>query len=350
MIVALNTYRASTRLASVVLTAVCAFGVAACGGAPAEPGVDYEGDRLEVFDMHLHTGTWAKMPPWFQERLAERVPRGFKWLVAILSDRWLAGEGILSELDKAGISGGGVFALYSPHTTGIATNEFVLTQLESDPRRLFGFASIAVHQWNLDRDEQLLALEMALASDQMVGIKLAHAHQQFRFDDQRFYPIYEIAGRLGKPLYLHTATSPNPGTRLEPPYTDPYYLEEAIRSFPDTVFVLGHAGWDSYHRKLTYTDACIDLATRYPNVYMEPGALGATRAEEVLPDFVRRIQSAGVTDKLIYGSDGPQFPGYAGRHLENFVAAMRDADYTKSEMTAVLAGNFRRVFEIGETQ
>jgi predicted TIM-barrel fold metal-dependent hydrolase len=116
------------------------------------------------------------------------------------------------------------------------------------------------------------------------------------------------------------------------------------------VFILGHAGWDTYHRKLTYVDACIDLAQRYDNVYLEPGALGATRAEEVLPDFVRRIKKGDVMHKLIYGSDGPQFPGYISRHLDNFVAAMKDAGYTKEEMRMILAGNFTRVFEIPEIE
>ncbi len=318
----------------------------ACGGPPPEPGVQAGNERLMVIDLHMHTGTWDLMTPWFQERLAERVPRGFKWTVGILSDMWLSGDGIVGQLDNAGIAGGGVFALYSPHTTGNAPNEFVAEQLKVAPERLFGFASLAVYQWNIDGPEQLDVLEDALSWDGMIGIKLANAHQQYRFDDERFYPIYEVAGRLGKPIYLHTATSPNPGTRLEPPYTDPYYLEDAIGRYPDTVFILGHAGWDSYHKKLTYTDACIDLAQRYPNVYMEPGALGATRAEEVVGDFVRRIKSGGVTNKLIYGSDGPQFPGYLKRHLDNYVAAMRDADYSVDEMRAVLAGNFVRVFGV----
>ena len=122
-----------------------------------------------------------------------------------------------------------------------------------------------------------------------------------------------------------------------------YYLEEAIQQFPDTIFILGHAGWDSYNRELTYVDACIDLATRYENVYMEPGALGADRAAEVLPDFVTRIKRAGLAHKLIYGSDGPQFPGYIGKHLEAFVAAMQAAGYTVDEMRLILADNFSRI-------
>lgn len=327
-----------------MLVTACVAALAACGGDP-EPGVPVDGERLPVVDVHLHTGTWEGSPPRFQARLSERVPTGFKWTMAYLTDMWLTGNHILSELDGAGISAAGVFAVYSPHTTGIATNELVAEVVATNPQRLFGFASIRVDQWNRDSAEQLAAFEAALTNlDNMIGVKLAHAHQQFRFDDSRFFRIYEIAGRLNKPIYLHTATSPNPGVRLEPPYTDPYYLEDAIRRYPDTIFILGHAGWDTYHRKLTYVDACIDLAQRYENVYMEPGALGAKRAAEVLPDFVRRIKDGDVIHKLIYGSDGPQYPGYVSRHLDNFVAAMKDAGYTSDEMRLILADNFSRVF------
>lgn len=330
-----------------VISAAMMMLLVACGGPPEQPGVEVNGERLPVADLHLHSGRWEWMPPKFQHRLAERVPRGFKWTVGILSDRWLRGEGIITQLDNAGIQAGAVFALYSPHTTGLAPNEFINEQVSVDRTRLYGFASLRVYQWNIDGEQQLQMLEKALTKfDSMVGIKLAHAHQQFRFDDERFYGIYEIAGRLKKPIYLHTATSPNPGTRLEPPYTDPYYLEDAIRRYPDTVFILGHAGWDSARIKLTYVDACIDLAQRYDNVYMEPGALGARRAEGVLPDFVRRIKDGGVTHKLIYGSDGPQFPGYVGRHLNAFVTAMQDAEYTTDEMRMILAGNFSRVLGV----
>lgn len=331
------------KLAAALLAVIL---VAGCGGAP-EPGVLVNGERLAVVDMHLHAGKWEDMPPWFHDRLTERVPTGFKWTLKLLSDRMLSAKGILAELDRAGISAGGVFALYSPHTTGIASNEFIEEVAASSDGRLFGFASLRVYNWNVDGASELAKLESDLKNmPHMIGIKLAHAHQQFRFDDERFYGIYEIAGRLGKPLYLHTATSPNPGTRLEPPYTDPAYLEDAIRRYPDAIFILGHAGWDSYNRKLTYVDKCIELASRYDNVYMEPGALGARRAAEVLPDFLQRIKAAGVADKLIYGSDGPQFPTYVSAHLEAFVQGMQDAGFTVEEMRMILSGNFSRVFSM----
>ncbi|WP_446830462.1 amidohydrolase family protein [Candidatus Foliamicus sp.] len=318
--------------------------VAGCSGEPEQMGVAVHGERLAVIDMHLHTGTWEGSPPRFRERLTERVPTGFKWTMGIFMDNLLTGESILGTLDNAGISAGGVFALWSPATTGIATNDHVAEQLAVNPGRLFGFASLRVDRWNLDGADQLRQMEDAIKQHGMRGIKIAHGHQQFRMDDERFYGIYEVAQRQGTPVYLHTGTSPNPGTRTEPPYCDPAYLEDAIQRYPGAIFILGHSGYDSFARALTYTDSAIRLTARYPNVYLEPGALGAERAEHVLHDYLERIRAGGVIEKLLYGSDGPQFPGYVKSHLEAFVAGMLEVGYTTEEMRLILADNFTRVF------
>ena len=112
-------------------------------------------------------------------------------------------------------------------------------------------------------EEELKKLEADLIKYQGKGIKLAHAHQQMRLDDKRFDGIYDISERLGKPLYIHTGTSPNPYTRMEPPYVDPLYLEESIKKYPGAIFIMGHSGYDSFLVKLTYLDSCIELAKKY---------------------------------------------------------------------------------------
>jgi len=337
-----------TKCKALSVATIAALLLAACTSeAPENWGVLVDDQWIPVFDLHTHTGEWDQMPPGFKRRLSERVPTGFKWSMGGATDWMLGTENILSQMNGAGIYGAGVFALYSPHTTGNAPNEFVAEKIAGHTDRLYGFASLRVDRWNEDSKEQLAALESALTDlPGMVGIKLAHGHQQFRFDDERFYPIYEIAGRLQKPMYLHTGTSPNPGTRFEPPYADPLYLEEAIKRYPDAIFILGHAGYDSKEKALNYTDSAIYLAKTYPNVYMEPGALGADRAEDVIDDFVTRVKENGVLNKVIYGSDGVQFPGYLKSHLEAYVAAMQRNGYTADEMRAVLSGNFSRVFGI----
>ncbi len=331
------------KAALLVFAAVTAVG---CSGKPDHMGVEVNGEYLAAIDSHLHTGNWEGSPQGFRDRLQGRIPPGFKWVMPPFVDWMLTGDNILRQLDSAGISGAGVFAVYSPHTTGIATNKLAAEVVSADPSRLFSFGSIRVDNWNNDAAQQLAKFEADLINYNMTGIKLAHAHQQFRFDDERYYGIYEVAARLKKPMYLHTGTSPNPGTRTEAPYSDPAYLEDAIRRYPDATFILGHSGYDTFNRALTFVDSAIRLAATYPNVYLEPGALGAERAEKVVNDFVSRVKAGGVVDKLIYGSDGPQFPGYAEAHLEAFVEAMKEEGYTNDEMRLVLADNFVRVFGI----
>jgi predicted TIM-barrel fold metal-dependent hydrolase len=329
---------------------VLAFALlAACGRTP-EPGVVIDGKRIPVIDMHLHTGTWEKTPPGFRERLTGRVPTGFKWSMGLFVDYNLRGETIAGQLDSAGVSAGGLFAVYSPPTTGIADNEFVAGEIAAAPGRFYGFASLRIDDWNNNSAAELARLEAGVNLPGMHGIKVAHGHQQFRFDDRRFDGIYEICGRLGKPVYLHTGTSPNPGTHTTSPYADPAYLEGSIRAFPDCIFILGHSGYDSHNRALNFTDSAIMLAQKYANVYLEPGALGADRAEPLLADFLRRIKDGNVIGKMIYGSDGPQFPGYVASHLKAFVAGMQAAGYTAEEMEQILSGNFLRVFRLPPIQ
>ena len=309
-------------------------------------GFTIDGVDIDIIDMHLHTGTWEALTEPYKERYSERVPKPFKFLMENLLGNGLTSEGILKQMDNAGIRRGGVFAVYSPDTTGIANNEFLYQQIKDQPERMFGFYSIRTDHWNIDANKELKKLESDLIKYKATGIKLAHAHQQMRLDDKRFDGIYEIAGRLNKPIYIHTGTSPNPYTRREPPYVDPVYLEESIIKYPQTKFILGHSGYDSFLIQLTYLESCIQLAKKYGNVYFEPGALGARKASEVLPEYLKIIKNEGLIDRVIYGSDGPQFPGYTASHLENFVEAMEINEYSAMEMKLILQSNFERLFNL----
>ena len=309
-------------------------------------GFTIDGVDIDIIDMHLHTGTWEALTEPYKERYSERVPKPFKFLMENLLGNGLTSEGILKQMDNAGIRRGGVFAVYSPDTTGIANNEFLYQQIKDQPERMFGFYSIRTDHWNIDANKELKKLESDLIKYKATGIKLAHAHQQMRLDDKRFDGIYEIAGRLNKPIYIHTGTSPNPYTRREPPYVDPVYLEESIIKYPQTKFILGHSGYDSFLIQLTYLESCIQLAKKYGNVYFDPGALGARKASEVLPEYLKIIKKEGLIDRVIYGSDGPQFPGYTASHLENFVEAMKVNEYSAMEMKLILQSNFETLFNL----
>lgn len=311
-------------------------------------GALIDGQRVPVVDMHIHIGQWAMIPPRAQRRNLERMPRPVRAYVVPVFDSLISASGVVSQLDSAEVNLGVVFASFFPHTSGVADNKFVAEQVRLQPKRLVALASLRVDQWNRDSAAQLVELERALTEDGMIGIKLAPPHAQHRLDDERLYPIYEMAARLRKPLYVHTGTSPFPGTRQEQPYANPAYLETAIAKYPGAVFVLGHAGYDTANHTLGYLEECIALVKRYPNVHMEMGALGSPKADELTRPAIARFRAAGVVDRVLYGSDGPQAPGYVRKHLERTLQAMRAEGYSLDDMRAVLAGNFLRVFGLRE--
>ena len=312
-------------------------------------GVEYGGRRLPVVDMHLHPGEWVGIPDDTQKVIGGRFPFPFGLNAKTTADGILSAEGILAEMDKGGVTQSVLYAVYAPRTVGITTNERVLADTEKAPDRLFGLASLRMDNFQRDRDAELARLRSALASPSMIGIKLAHAHQHFRMDDPFYFGIYQLAAELKKPVYLHTGSSPFPGTSGEAPYTDPTYLEEAIKRHPGASFILGHLGYNFTEQKQGALDACIRLAKTYPNVYLEPSALGSKGSDptgENLKQAMARMREAGLVDRIIYGSDGPQSPGFVRDYLYRTVAAMRATGYSVDEAQAVLSGNFARVFNV----
>ncbi len=317
----------------------------ACG--PPPKGVDYRGSRLAVVDMHLHPGDWAQVPESTQEYLASRFPFPFGLRPETIAEDVLTGQAILGELDEAGASAGLLFAVYAPRTVGVATNTLVRRERRADGTRLWGLASLPVDQWDTQSTEALTALAEALEDDGMVGIKLAHSHMHFRMDDPAYWPIYDVALAYNAPVYLHTGPSPFPGARQEPEYTSPAYMEPAIAAHPGVPFILGHMGYDFIDKQVGEIDAAVDLAARYDNVWLEPSALGSSGSDPTdqnLPTILKKAKAAGVAHKLVYGSDGPQSPGFVAEYLERTVAALDTADYSVDDARLALADNASTLF------
>jgi predicted TIM-barrel fold metal-dependent hydrolase len=108
-------------------------------------------------------------------------------------------------------------------------------------------------------------------------------------------------------------------------------------------------GYDFVSKQHAGLQTCIELAKKYPNVFLEPSALGSKGSDptgENLRIAMQRMREAGVVDRIIYGSDGPQSPGFVKDYLGRTVEAMRAAGYTAAEAEAVLSGNFARNFGV----
>ena len=122
-----------------------------------------------------------------------------------------------------------------------------------------------------------------------------------------------------------------------------------MKAYPGAIFILGHLGYNFTDQQSGSLDACIHLAKTYPNVYLEPSALGSKGSDptgENLKVAMQKLREAGLVDRIIYGSDGPQSPGFVKDYLSRTVTAMKASGYTADEAQAVLSGNFARVFRV----
>jgi hypothetical protein len=324
------------------------------------------GDRVAaVVDMHLHPGDYATMAPTGKAFVAANLPPALQIfapdLLDRLSDPWAKHVGIAEQTALAGIAHAVLFAVYAPHSTGVFDNAALLALLD-DPRNLtgdgrpwaWGMASIDFEGWNDEVGPARLAeLRELLATrrDKLIGIKLAHAHQQVRLDDAAYEGVYAIAAEVGVTVLLHTGLSPFPGTQTEPSYYDPSHLDSVVARFPDVDFVLSHVGQGD-QRAVKHA---IDLAAARDNVWLELSALGrpplvdehgdtAATTEPQYPAVLAAIRDRGVITRTLFASDGPQYSGAVRGYLTKLVAGMRAAGYSPAELEAVLAGNFVRLF------
>ena len=121
------------------------------------------------------------------------------------------------------------------------------------------------------------------------GIKFHPQVQQVPPDHPRAIALFRMCGERGLPMLHHcgpVGIEPESG-RLR---TQVYRYEKGIAECPGTQFALGHSGALQLGR-------AIDLARRYPNVWLE-------LASQSLPG-VRRILAEAPNDRVVYGSDWP---------------------------------------------
>jgi len=350
---------------------------AGCSRPPDQPGVEVNGQRLPVVDMHLHAADYGTIatngkafitgnfPPFLRLYAPELLER--------LNEPFEPHVGIDAQLALAGIDHGVLYAVYTQHTTGYLANER-LTELLTDPQngapggaatpgqdpRFWGFASINFDDWTgAVVDDRLGALASYFETHPglFIGIKLAHAHQLVSFADPAFHGVYAVAAEHGVPVLLHTGFSPFPGSSSDPATYDPAGLEAVIlahdgaHGLPRVDFVLSHVGQGDA-RAVAHA---LDLAEAHDNVWLELSALGrpllvdldghpVTTTEPQFPYVLAEILARGLVDRALFASDGPQGSGAVRSYLGRLITGMQDAGYTTDEIALVLGDNFARLF------
>lgn len=205
-----------------------------------------------IIDAHCHLG------------------EGFRYRVAT--------EALLRQMDANGVAR----AVVCPVDQYIAVhnrqgNDFVLAEALEHPDRLWPM--VTANPWYADAAVAEVVRGFEAGA---VGLKLHPGLQGFKITDEIVYPLMEIAGRHGRPVYFHTGT---PVTSM------PLQLTELAMRFPGVKLIMGHMGFSDFWNDVA------DAARAADNIYLETSSHW--------PSFVADMVRAVGSRRILYGSDTP---------------------------------------------
>jgi predicted TIM-barrel fold metal-dependent hydrolase len=351
------------------------FGVAFAAAQSLAQAVEYRGETMPAVDIHLHPGSYDSLGPLGKKFVEETLPpfipealRSFtlRATASIIQNPYGPFFGIKSQCEENKLTHCGLFATYAPETWGVVPNREIREWLE-DRRNVssitkkplfFGLASLDINEWETKGPAQLAELEKDLEYPLFKGIKLAFIHNNKPLDDEQYDGIYELAARTGKPVYHHVGSTPIrklkdfPDDSAREEYIrsfDPKGLETVIKLYPSVTFILGHMGFDFNQEGFAFDEDVFQLALKYPNVYLELSAFGASSYDldgKFKDKVLARIKQSGLIDRTIYASDGPGAPGGVKRYLTAMLLSFDRVGYTTTEAKKVLNDNAVRIFSL----
>ena len=217
---------------------------------------------------------------------------------------------LVALMDDAGIDQ----AIVMTYTELPAVNpnalEYLAEQIGRYPGRLIGY--VRLHPWY---PEALDLLERALGEFQMKGIKLHPVGNLSHPGSEVTLRIIRRAAEHRAPVLFHCG---------DEALTTPLQIGIAAEAVPEATIILGHMG-GYFH-----TDEAIDVARRYPNVYLETSAMP-------YPALIRRAIDEIGPERVLFASDGP------GCLPKLEVHKVRLADLSRSEEERVFAANIQDV-------
>jgi predicted TIM-barrel fold metal-dependent hydrolase len=190
--------------------------------------------------------------------------------------------------------------------------EYLAGQIASFPDRLIGY--VRVHPWY---PEALDLVERAFGDFHMKGVKLHPVGNLSHPASDVSLRVIRRAAAHRAPVLFHCG---------DEALTTPLQIALAAEAVPQATIILGHMG-GYFH-----VDEAIDVAARYPNVYLETSAMP-------YPAQIRRAIDTIGAQRVLFASDGP------GCLPKLEVHKVRLADLTEAEAERVFADNILELID-----
>jgi predicted TIM-barrel fold metal-dependent hydrolase len=165
-----------------------------------------------------------------------------------------------------------------------------------------------------------------------------------RLDDPALYPVWEVCEELGIPVLIHFGPLTGGGGIAAHPNINPLVLHDVAKAFPTVPFVVPHFGCG-------YPTELLHLCWACANVYVDTSGNNEWMRwmipELTLEELFRRFRETIGAERIVFGTDSSHFPrGFVVRYVEEQLRACRAVGFSAAELSAVFAGNARRLLRL----
>lgn len=217
-------------------------------------------------------------------------------------------------------------------------NDRLAKIVASHPDKFVGFA-----HHDPFRPGAAAELERAVTTLGLRGYKLIAPLLPAGIADERLWPVWETAERLGIPVLIHFGPLRYQGI-VAHPNMSPLTLQDVARAFPGIPFIIPHFGC-GYPRELLH------LAWVCGNVHVDTSGSNEWMRwmpyDLTLGGLFRKFLETVGPRRILFGTDSSWFPrGFAIRYLEDQLRACWELGCGDDTMRAIFAGNAARLLGI----
>lgn len=181
-----------------------------------------------------------------------------------------------------------VLAFKSRYLEAEIPNQYVADYVRRNGSKLIGFAGIDP----TDRDA-LEEIRIAQEEQQLKGVTISPAMQNFHPADTRAMRVYDACVRRGMPIIIDQ-NHRDPAARMD--FSKPVLFDEVAREFPELRLVTAHLGYP-------WIQETIVLLAKHKHFYADIS--GLLRQPWQAYNALLSAFEYGVMDKLLFGSNYP---------------------------------------------
>ena len=253
-------------------------------------------------------------------------------------------DNVIAEMDAAGVDVSVIF----PVDYGLLLGEppihiFDQNKLYAEIARRHAGRMIPFVAIDPRRQGGLKHCEQAYREWGMKGFKL-HAGVGYMPDDPVCNWVYEKAAEWDIPIMCHTGGAPSAPLHWE--NSRPAYFASAAARYPETVFILAHAG------DVGWWQEAMQAAAWLPNVYLDLSLWQKPFRKMPYREFVawlRHLTDMVGADKIMFASDAPH-PNFHCR-LPEWARVFKELpkEFSQEEKDLILGGTAMQVLGLEKT-